>query len=130
MDTADLMRLGPSAQKQILCKMIKKPSKYHSTKVWLDGICFDSKKESLFYAHLKLLHAAKIISGFLYHGNAILTAGSDKEHRATTYETDFVLLYQDGHYEIVDTKGMETDVFKLKMKIMREKYPEVEVKIE
>ena len=29
----------------------------------------------------------------------------------------------DGTYKIIDTKGIQTDVFKLKMKLFKEKYP-------
>ena len=43
------------------------------------------------------------------------------------YEPDFVILHPDGHYEIVDTKGMETKQFKDKMKIAREKYPGLQI---
>lgn len=44
------------------------------------------------------------------------------------YVADFVVWYQD-HTEIVDTKGMETDVFKIKMDLFKEKYPELKIRI-
>ena len=52
------------------------------------------------------------------------------EQRAALYEPDFVLLYPDGHYEVVDVKGMETREFKLKIKALRERYPRVVIRTE
>jgi hypothetical protein len=44
-----------------------------------------------------------------------------------TYKADFRVWYADGHIEVVDVKGMKTDIFKLKIKMMKEKYPEIEI---
>lgn len=104
-----------------------KPSKYHSKKTWIDGICFDSKREADYYEMLKFRLAAKEISGFTYHGFMVCTAGIGSRNRATLYETDFVILYPDKTYEIIDVKGMSTQVFKLKMKSLLEKYPDVKI---
>lgn len=112
----------------------KKPkrNKYGAVKTWLDGICFDSKHEANYYANCKLLAKAGVLSGFLVHGKMVCTEGTDKANRATLYEPDFVLLFPDGTYKIVDTKSEATvtQVFKLKMKALREKYPNIEVHIE
>lgn len=112
----------------------KKPkrNKYGAKKTWVDGICFDSQKEAKYYGNLKLLCRAGALAGFLYHGKMVCTEGTDKDNRAVLYETDFVLLNPDGTYKIVDTKsdGTITQVFKNKMKSLREKYPDVEVHIE
>ena len=120
-----------STQYQELIKgNTKKRNKFGAVKEWLHGLCFDSRKESNYYAELQIRHRANEIAGFLYHGKFVLVEGTDKSNRAMTYEPDFLVLYPNGKYEIVDTKGFETQVFKNKMKIMREKYPEIEVKLE
>lgn len=132
----DINTLGPGAQKQILNKLaVQNPtnahiarkvtgrSKYGAVKTWEYGLCTDSKKEASYLADCVLLCKAKALAGFLYHGKILLAEGSDKAHRAITYEPDFVLLKTDGTYELIDTKGMETREFKNKMKIMRERYP-------
>lgn len=112
----------------------KKPkrNKYHAKKTWIDGICFDSQKEANYYTNLKLLHKAGALAGYLVHGAIICTTGTDKDNRATLYEPDFVLLFPDGTYKIVDTKSeaTHTQVFKNKMKAIHEKFPGVEVYIE
>ena len=35
-----------------------KPSKYRSKKTWIDGICFDSKKEAAYYTSLQIGRAS------------------------------------------------------------------------
>jgi len=108
----------------------KRRSKYNARKTWVDGICFDSAKEAGYYSSLKLLHRCGELDGFLYHGKMVVAEGKDMEQRAALYEPDFVLLYPDGHYEVVDVKGMETREFKLKIKVLRERYPRVTIRAE
>ncbi len=45
MNSEDLMRLGPAAQKQVMEKM-RKPSKYKAQKTRRGKLTFDSKKEA------------------------------------------------------------------------------------
>ena len=119
-------------RRQQEAKKPKKKSKYRSKKTWTDGICFDSQKEAAYYTKLKALHSAGAIDGFMVHGAMVCTEGTDKENRATLYEPDFVILFPDGTYKIIDTKSDATitQVFKLKMKALREKYPKITVHIE
>ncbi len=111
------------------CKPTQK-NKYGATKVWADGICFDSKKEAEFYRTLQLLQKAGEIKGFCRQARFVVTAGTDKDNRAAEYVTDFIVFYRDGTYRIIDTKGMQTRDFKLKIKAFREKYPELTVELE
>lgn len=135
----DVNRLSKSAQKQILKKMAdsqnkndisggeEKKNKYNAKKNWEFGIAFDSKKETEYYCNCKLLTKANGIAGFMFHGKFVLVEGNGKEHRAITYEPDFILFYNDGTYEIIDTKSDATitSEFKNKMKMMYEKYPNI-----
>lgn len=107
-----------------------KENKYHARKTWLRGLCFDSQKEANFFEQLRLRHRGGQIAGYLFHGKFILAEGEGQDKRALTYEPDFIILHPDGRYEIVDTKGVETRQFKDKMKILREKYPQVEIHLE
>lgn len=45
----------------------------------------------------------------------------------TEYVADFVIFNNDGTCRIVDVKGVETDVFKLKMKMFKAQFPQLEV---
>lgn len=138
----DLSSLSPAAQKQALSKLaVQNPqnaniarritgSKYGAVKAWAFGLCTDSRKEADYLGNCALLCKAKALAGFLCHGKILLVEGTDKDHRAVTYAPDFVLLKTDGTYELVDTKGFETPEFKDKMKIIREKYPLLDVTVE
>lgn len=104
-------------------------SKYRSVKEWVDGICFDSKREAEFYRTLQLLQKAGKIKGFCRQARFVVTAGTNKDNRASEYVTDFIVFYKDGTYRIIDTKGIQTREFKLKMKAFKEKYPELDVEL-
>jgi hypothetical protein len=107
----------------------KKKSKYNAKKTWVDGICFDSAKEARFYTELKLLLRAGAIAGFCRQPRFIIEEGSGFTDRATEYVADFIIFGADGGFEIVDVKGMRTDVFKDKMKRFKHRYKGLEVKL-
>lgn len=106
----------------------KKRSKYNNKKTWIDGICFDSKKEADYYSVLKTLHIAGEIKGFCRQPEFVLVEGNVEE-RAITYKADFIVFHNDGRTEIIDVKGYETDQWKRTYKQFRLKYPELELKI-
>lgn len=107
-----------------------KKSKYNAEKTWIDGICFDSKLEGNFYLKLKQLLQAKEIAGFARQCRFVLNEGAGKENRAIEYVADFIVLYKNGNFEIIDTKGIETKEFSMKKKMFISKYPSLELKIE
>ena len=49
--------------------------------------------------------------------------------RPITYRADFRVTYVDGHQEIEDVKGMETEIFKIKRKMFEYKYPNLTLKV-
>lgn len=106
----------------------KKKSKYNAKKTWVDGISFDSKAEAEFYCELKLMVKCKKIAGFCRQPRFVITEGKNG-NRGVEYVSDFVIFNNDGTYKIVDVKGVETSVFKLKIKGLREKYPKIKVEV-
>lgn len=44
------------------------------------------------------------------------------KRRAITYVADFLVTYHDGREEVVDVKGVETDVFKIKRVLFELRY--------
>ena len=42
-----------------------------------------------------------------------------------TYTADFVVEYADGRVEVIDVKGMRTDVYKLKRKLLLSRHPDM-----
>lgn len=111
-------------------------SKFHAYKAMVDGIQFDSLNESRYYVQIKQARDYKqptehgvlvsfemqvpyeIVPSFLKNGHRI---------RKMEYLADFVLHYDSGRTRVIDVKGVETDVFKLKKKLVEYKYPEVEI---
>ena len=101
----------------------KRQHKFNAKKTMVDGIYFDSQAEANFSCNLKLLSKAGEIRGFARQARFVIGEG-------TEYVTDFIIFNNDNSYRIVDVKGIETSDFKLKMKIMKEKYPELIVELE
>lgn len=89
----------------------------------MDGITFDSRREAIRYRELTLLERAGKISGLQRQVKYLLlpaqkVAGKTAE-RAVSYIADFV--YRDastGETVVEDVKGVRTEVYKLKRKLM------------
>jgi len=96
-------------------------NKYHNKKIQIDGYTFDSLKEAGRYQELKLLQKSGEVLKFEVHPSIELQPGF-KDHngikfRGIHYEPDFVVYYN-GRTEVEDVKGMRTDVYKLKKKML------------
>jgi hypothetical protein len=86
----------------------------NATKVEFNGVKFDSKLECYFYKALvannivfELKPSFTLIPKFRYLSEAV---------RACTYTPDFIIR---GKRVIVDTKGFKTDIFNLKLKMLK-----------
>jgi len=96
-------------------------SKYNNVKIEDDGHKFDSKKEHKRYCELKLLLRGGVISDLRlqvpYELIPAQTGGMRKELK-TVYKADFV--YNENGKEIIeDTKGVKTDLYIVKRKLMK-----------
>ncbi len=128
----DINRLGPAAQKQALQKLLQqkavKQSKYHNekaTRTMPNGEIrtFDSLREARRYDHLRMLYEAGAIQDLRLQQTFTLQEGyvaADGEIvRPITYKADFVYS-QDGKPVIEDVKGVRTDKYRMKYKMMLE----------
>lgn len=99
-------------------------NKYGAKKIVIDGIKFDSKMEADYFLYLK--QQPNIIGFILQPKFSLLDKFIKREikFRGIDYKADFEVLYTDGHKEVIDIKGMETDVFKIKRKLFENKYPQ------
>ena len=105
--------------------------KYHSKKVEVDGIIFDSKREAKRYQELKLLERAGAIKDLELQPVFELQPSfkkNGKTHRAITYKADFMFTTSEGDCIIEDVKGYKTEVYKIKKKLFEYKYPEYTIK--
>ena len=96
-------------------------SKYHNKKVEIDGEVFDSLKEASRWQELKLLERAGVIHGLSRRQRFELIPVQKKDgkviERPITYIADFCYV-EDGKPVVEDCKGMRTDVYKIKKKLM------------
>ena len=90
--------------------------KYHNKPTVIDDIRFDSKKEAEYFAKLRMRRDAGEVLFFLRQVPLHLPGGAK-------YVCDFLEFHADGTVHFVDVKGMETDVFKLKKKVVEAVYP-------
>lgn len=116
-------------------------SKYGNRKTVVDGITFDSKKEANRFRELQLLERAGKITALQRQvkyvliptqrefSNEIYKKGAHQGHfkpgkvleKECSYIADFAYI-QDGAYVVEDTKGVRTEVYKIKRKLMLERY--------
>lgn len=99
-------------------------SKYNNRKTVIDGIAFDSNKEAKRYTVLRSLQDGGYIKGLSLQVPFELIPKQDGE-RAVKYIADFVYYDIEKQIHIVeDVKGFKTDVYKLKRKLFKYKYPD------
>ena len=97
-------------------------SKYGNRKTVIDGIVFDSAREARRYGELKLLQRTGKIRDLELQRKFEISPKSDAG-RALYYIADFV--YWDcnkGQIVVEDEKGYRTDVYKLKKRLMYDRY--------
>ena len=115
--------------------------KYGNPKVTVDGIQFDSKREAARYQELRILERAGVIS-FLQRqakfqlipnqyapSDETYTKGPRKGQRKPgkllehecSYIADFCYI-RNGETGVEDAKGYRTEVYKIKKKLMLERY--------
>ena len=109
-------------------------NKYRNTKIMIDGIEFDSKKEGLRYKELKLLQKAGLIYNLKLQSTFELQPSfkrKGKTIRAITYKSDFDYMTKDGRHIVEDVKSPATEkdkVYRLKRKMLQYKYENIEFK--
>lgn len=97
--------------------------KYHNKKVVRDGETFDSVKEYHHWIELCLMEKAGLISDLQRQVKYVLIP-SQKEGKKTierecSYRADFVYTDNEtGETIVEDVKGMRTEVYKIKRKLM------------
>lgn len=102
-------------------------NKYNAKKVTIDGITFASKSEGRYYQHLLGLMESGVVESFEMQKPYTLLdkfphPKTGKTIRAIKYVPDFEVIYTDGRVEVVDVKGMQTDVFRMKCKLFMFRY--------
>ena len=106
-------------------------SKYHSRKTTIDGMTFDSIKEAKRYRDLSLLQRAGEISDLRTQVKYTLVPSQKKPsggtERPVTYTADFVYKDKGGKEVVEDVKGVRTQQYTIRRKLMLERH-RIEVK--
>ena len=89
-----------------------------------DGITFDSMAEMRRYLELKMLEKSGIIEGLELQPKFLLIPKTEKGGRAVYYRADFKYT-KDGKTVYEDVKGVQTEVYKLKKKLLLWQYPDI-----
>lgn len=95
-------------------------NKYGAIKTVFDGRTFDSKREATYAAEYGMLKKAGEIVELEFQPVLILVP----KPNLIKYIPDFRIVWRNGNEEYVDVKGMETDVFRLKKKLMAHFHPD------
>ena len=94
--------------------------KFHAQPTECDGIKFASKAEARYYAQLKLRQRAGEVVFFLRQVPIHLPGD-------VRYVMDFMIFEANGEVRMVDVKGVETESFRAKKRMVEALYP---IKIE
>jgi hypothetical protein len=101
---------------------MKPRHKYAAVRTILDGIQFDSKKEAAYYVQLKRRVAAGEVIQFLRQVPFHLPGG-------VRYVCDFLEFWTDGSCHFVDVKGIQTESFRAKRRMVEELYAPLQIEI-
>lgn len=106
-------------------------NKYKNKKVTVDGIDFDSIKESVRYKQLKMFERSGLIKDLKLQTKFELQPSFKKNNktiRAITYKADFDYLTKDGRHIVEDVKSPATakdKTYILKKKMLLYKYQDI-----
>lgn len=110
-----------------------KKSKYSAVKQTIDGHTFDSKIEGQRYVLLKAQQVRGEIRDLKLQPVFVIQEGftrDGKKYRPITYKADF--MYYDNRSEkwvAEDVKGIQTEAFKIKWKLVLFKFPDITFEI-
>jgi len=105
-------------------------SKLQSIECTVDGIKFQSRLEARRYTQLKQMEKAGLIHDLELQPKFLLQERfkdpySGKVYQPIRYIGDFMYVDETGQKIVEDTKGFATDLFRLKWKMVIQKYPEI-----
>ena len=95
--------------------------KYRNTPVFVENLRFDSKAEAERWVELRMLERSGQISALKRQVPLQISAVSStgKEVPICVYRADFIYYDRDGSETIEDVKGVRTDTYLLKKKMLR-----------
>lgn len=92
-----------------------------------EGLLFDSKAEMVCYGHLLMQERAGIL--FKIERQVPFDLCSPSGEVICRYFADFRVWYTDWRSQLIEVKGKETDIWKIKHKWFRSQYPDLDLKV-
>lgn len=119
-----------SMSAQAFRDMVKKPNKFHAKKTVVNGVVYDSKKESKRAVELEYLEKAGKIKNLERQKRFVLQEGfvnnEGKKIRPISYVADYY--YEENGQQVVEdvkSPATRTQVYMLKKKLFQFKYPDI-----
>lgn len=106
-----------------------KRNKFNAKKTLYKGILYDSKKEADYAQILDMLRSASSPSDRVKRVDRQVVFILSEPPNKITYRLDFRVTYADRHIEHIEIKGFETPTWRMKHKLMKEKYPHIDIKV-
>ena len=109
-----------------------KRNKFGAKKRTINGIEFDSKAEADYYLLLIAKEQAGEIESFQVQPRYLLQEKFEKAgktYRPIEYIADFEVHHKDGRVEVIDIKGITTEVFAIKRKMFEHQYPQYHLSV-
>lgn len=119
---ADCLRVRATANPPAGPQVVPVRHKYRAKKTEVNGRTYASKLEASYAADLALERDVGLVVGWMEQVPLHLKCGA-------RYVLDFLVFYADGHVEAVETKGMETAVYKLKKRMVEQEYPWLPIEV-
>lgn len=119
-----------SMSAQAFREMVKKPNKFHAQKTIVNGVVYDSKKESKRAVELEYLERVGKIKNLERQKRFVLQEGfvnnQGQKIRPISYLADYY--YEENGQKIVEdvkSPATRTQVYMLKKKLFQFKYPDI-----
>ena len=103
-------------------------SKYRAVRTAYNGATYDSAAEAAFAQQLDWRQAAGEVVCWT-RGTPLVLVEAARARDRVRYIPDFEVTPAGGNPYLVDVKGVETPVWRLKMKILRARYPALQLRL-
>src|SRR5437870_2623070 len=102
---------------------VRHANKYGAQRKEFNGRLYDSKAEAGIAQEVELLRrSGEVVK---VEPQRTFNLYGKNGGRVCTHRPDFLLTFKDGHREVWECKGFATDVWRIKLKLFEDNYPEI-----
>ena len=102
---------------------VRRANKYGNKKTIFQGRKYDSKHEAGIAGELEILRRAGEVVKI--EPQRTFSLYGKNGNRICTHRPDFLVTFKDQHQEVWEAKGFPTEVFRIKLKLFEDNYPEI-----